>query len=427
MSAAVVAFALLVLGFAAATRLLGRAYITAPIAFVTAGALLSGVVSVDAETLAEPLTRLAEVTLALILFHDAAQVRPREIGADRGPELRLLLLGLPLTILLGWGLAVVLFPEAPVLLALLLAASLAPTDAGLGAATVLNPAVPVRVRRLLNVESGLNDGLATPVVLFAIGALAGLEGLGPTVTVGGAFVSLAIGVAVGALAGAAGGALLLRSRQRGWSSGSSRALGVLALPLLAYFAAELAGGNAFVASFVAGTAFAGSAPWAADERRSPLALTEALSEPLGYAVWLAFGFAALPLVLSEVGPREVLYALLALTVVRMVPVAAVLIGTGLRARTVAFIGWFGPRGLASIVFGLLALEGLEEGAPLRGMLAVIALTVMLSVVAHGLSAEPLASRYAAWVARVRPTAETASAAEPTPRRALVHRPGSPAD
>ena len=170
-------FAALVLAYSVSAGWLGRVYVTAPITFVVAGAVISAVspsASVDA---AEGIKVVAEATLALILFHDAAQVRPRQIEADRGLVIRLLLVGLPLTVLIGYLAARVVFPAMPVMLALLLAAALAPTDAGLGAATVLNPVVPVRIRRALNVESGLNDGMITPVVLFAIAAAAGEEGL----------------------------------------------------------------------------------------------------------------------------------------------------------------------------------------------------------------------------------------------------------
>jgi NhaP-type Na+/H+ or K+/H+ antiporter len=171
--AAALLFALLVLGFTTVSAALGRRLITAPLAFVTFGAVLGFAVAPLQGTVTEPVKLVAEVTLVLILFHDAAQVRPREIGADRGLYARLLLIGFPLTILLGFLLARLLFPDLPVMMALLLGAALAPTDAGLGAPTVLNPVVPTRVRRALNVESGLNDGLATPVVLFAIAVLAG--------------------------------------------------------------------------------------------------------------------------------------------------------------------------------------------------------------------------------------------------------------
>ena len=162
MTAAAVVYAALVLVFAASARWLSRVHITAPIAFVIAGAVIAAAVPSSTVGTAGDIKAVAEVTLALILFHDAAQVRPRQIDADRGLVLRLLLVGLPLTVVVGFLAARVVFPAMPVMLALLLAAALAPTDAGLGAATVLNPVVPVRVRRVLNVESGLNDGLITP-------------------------------------------------------------------------------------------------------------------------------------------------------------------------------------------------------------------------------------------------------------------------
>ncbi len=338
--------------------------------------------------------------------------------------LRLLLIGFPLSVLAGFAGARWLFPEMPILMALLVGAALAPTDAGLGAATVLNPVVPVRVRRILNVESGLNDGLATPVVMFAIVGIAGEEMLSPGVSLVDAVRDLLLGVAVGALVGAVGGLLLGWSRRSGLSTAHTRAIGVLLLPILAFATAELLSGNTFVASFVAGTAFAGAAFWA-DEEESALALTEMLSEPLGFAVWFAFGLAALPFVWSAVGWREAVLAVLALTVVRMVPVAVSLLGTGLRARTTAFIGWFGPRGLASVVFALIAVEDLEMDEPLRQAVAAIGLTVVLSVLAHGLTADVLAARYGAWASRTAPRAETATAAEPRPRRPVLGRTGTP--
>jgi NhaP-type Na+/H+ or K+/H+ antiporter len=404
--AAAVLFALLVLGFTTVSAALGRRLITAPLAFVAIGAALGFSVGPLPGTVTEPVKLVAEITLVLILFHDAAEVRPREIGADGGLFARLLLVGFPLTILVGFLIARVLFPDLPVMMALLLAAALAPTDAGLGAPTVLNPVVPTRVRRALNVESGLNDGLATPVVLFAIAVLAGEEGLAPRTSLVDALVELTLGVVAGVLVGGAGGALLGWSRRTGRSTQASRTLGVLMLPLLAYGAALVVSGNGFVAAFISGTAFADSAAWVHDEETALLG-TEESSDLLGYAVWLVLGLVAVPLVWREAGWRELVFALMALTVVRMLPVALSLIGTGLRARTVAFIGWFGPRGLASVVFALIALESLEVDAPLRVVLATICLTVLLSVIAHGVSAEPLAARYGAWVTHTSPPAELA--------------------
>ncbi len=412
----------LILAFAAFARVLGRLYLTGPIVFVAAGGLMSMVgPPADAEAFVA-VKSIAEVTLVLVLFHDAAQVRPRQIGAERGPVLRLLLVGFPLAVLAGVVAARIAFPGIPVLVALLLAATLAPTDAGLGAATVLNPVVPVRVRRILNVESGLNDGLATPVVLFAVAALAGQEGLGPVETVGDALRALGLGVGAGVVVGAGGGLLLGWSRGRGFGTVSARALGALMLPLLAYVLAEEVEGNAFVAAFVAGTAFAGSAAWLAEEH-DVLGFTELLSEPLAFGVWMVFGFAGIPVLVEDLTWAAVALAVASLTVVRMVPVALALVGTHLRAPTVAFVGWFGPRGLASIVFVLLAVETVEISQAGRRVLAAAVLTVLLSVIAHGVSADPLAERYGAWVARVRPTVESASAAEPRAR--MSRRPGGP--
>lgn len=178
------------------------------------------------------------------------------------------------------------------------------------------------------------------------------------------------------------------------------------VPLLAYGTALVISGNGFVAAFIAGTAFAGSASWIHDEETALLD-TEQFSDLLGYAVWLMLGLVAVPLVWREAGWRELVFALLALTVVRMLPVALSLIGTGLRPQTVAFVGWFGPRGLASVVFALIALESLELDKDLRVVLATICLTVLMSVVAHGFSAQPLATRYGAWVTRTTPPAELA--------------------
>jgi NhaP-type Na+/H+ or K+/H+ antiporter len=195
---------------------------------------------------------------------------------------------------------------------------------------------------------------------------------------------------------------------------------VAVLPLLAYGSALMLSANGFVAAFIAGTAFAGAARWI-NEEKSALELTEAMSDPLGYAVWLVFGVAAVPLVWDRVGPRELVFAALALTVLRMGPVAVSLLGTGLRPATMAFVGWFGPRGLASVVFALLALESLAEDAALGIVLTTVSVTVLLSVVLHGVSAEPLARRYGAWVQQAQPVEELRAAPEPRTRGVLLAR------
>lgn len=419
-------FGILVLAFALSSRALARKLITAPLAFVGAGAVLGFLSDPIAHSSPLGLKLVAELTLVLILFHDAAQVRPREIDDDRGAILRLLLIGFPLTVLLGFVIARGMFPELPTMMALLLAAALAPTDAGLGAPTVLNPRVPIRVRRLLNVESGLNDGLATPIVMFALAAIAGQEGLQPVTSLTQALVDLGMGAAVGTFWGALGGVLLGRSRRGRLSTSQGRALAVLVLPLLAYGSALLVTANGFVAAFIAGTAFAGTARWIQEEE-SALQMTESLADPLGYAVWLAFGLTAVPLVWTQVGPRELVFALLALTVLRMGPVALSLIGTGLQPRTWLFIGWFGPRGLASVVFALISIESLEDDADLVTVLATISVAVLLSVVLHGVTAPPAARRYGQWAQRVQPAAEMRASVEPRVRGRMLSGSGADLD
>jgi NhaP-type Na+/H+ or K+/H+ antiporter len=367
---------------------LERADLTAPIVFTAMGAALAGLGLVHAASAPEQLKPLVEITLVWVLFSDAARVRVHEVHRDLGRILRLLALGLPLTILAGWGLAAWLFPVLGIWLALLVGAALAPTDAALGVPVVTNPAVPSRVRRLITVESGLNDGIATPVVMVAIAGAAAGAGTAGATGPGGALVELAIGVAVGVIVGFAGGRLLGWTRRRGWAAEDFTGIAVLALALLTYLTSLALDGNGFVAAFCGGIAFG-----AAAGRRGPseLAFLEQTGGAVSLLVWLAFGAIAVPIVVDRLSWALLLYAVLSLTLVRMVPVALALIGSGVDRDTVLFVGWFGPRGLASLVFALLALE--EVGSLADEAVAVIAVTVFLSVLAHGISAAPLAARY----------------------------------
>jgi sodium/hydrogen antiporter len=368
-------------------RLTG-ADLSAPIVFVAVGAVLAAGGFVDAPTAPETLTPLVEIALVWILFSDAARVPVQELRHDLGRYLRLLAVGLPLTMLAGWGLAAWLLPGLGVWLALFVGAALAPTDAALGVPVVTNHAVPSRIRRLITVESGLNDGIATPVVMLAIAGAAAAEGLDTTAGEGHALAELAIGALAGAAVGFAGGWLLRQARRRGWTAEDFTGIAVLALALVAYGLAIALGGNGFVAAFCGGMAFGAVAG-----RRAPaeLAFLEQAGGLVSLLVWLTFGALAVPIMLDDVDLAIVLYAVLSLTVVRMVPVALATLGSGMSRDTVLFVGWFGPRGLASLVFALLALE--ELGPVADEAVAVITLTVLLSVVAHGLSAAPLAIRY----------------------------------
>lgn len=367
---------------------LERADLSAPIVFVAAGALLVAVGGVDPPSAPAELTPLVEVTLVWVLFADAARVPVPEVRRDLDQYLRLLGVGLPLSVLAGWGLAAWLFPDLGVWLALLVGAALAPTDAALGVPVVTNPVVPSRVRRLITVESGLNDGIATPVVMLAIAGAASAEGLAGAPRAWEAVLELAVGAVVGSAVGVGGGWLLRAAGRRGWTAEELAGVAVLALALVAYAAALTLGGNGFVAAFCGGIAFGALAGRSGPEQ---LVFLEQASGLVGLVVWLLFGAIAGPVMLDRIGPTTVLYAVLSLTLVRMVPVALASIGSSADRNTVLFIGWFGPRGLASLVFALLALESLGQEA--EGATTVIGLTVFLSVLAHGVSAAPLAARY----------------------------------
>jgi NhaP-type Na+/H+ or K+/H+ antiporter len=362
--------------------------LTAPIVFVAVGAILAALGLIDISSAPENFKPLVEVTLVWVLFSDAARVRLPDIRNDLGCYVRLLGIGLPLTVAFGWVLAFWLVPGLDMWLALLVGAALAPTDAALGVPVVTNRLVPSRVRRLITVESGLNDGIATPLVVLAIAGAASVEGHAEAPGLGEALVELALGVVVGVAVGFVGGGLLRWARRRGWSAEEFVGIAVLALALGTYAGAVAVGGNGFVAAFCGGLAFG-----AAAGRRGPaeVVFLEQASGLVSLLVWIVFGVIAVPIVLNGVDLTTVLYAVLSLTLVRMLPVALVLVGAGLDRKTVLFIGWFGPRGLASLVFALLAVE--ELGPRADPAVVAIAITVFLSVLAHGLSAAPLAARY----------------------------------
>jgi NhaP-type Na+/H+ or K+/H+ antiporter len=394
---------------------LERFDMTAPIVFTAAGLLLThgplaplGVAPSNQEV-----KMLAEVTLALVLFSDASRVGLGHLKADLGLCLRLLGIGLPLAIGLGTLLALVLPGGMSIWLALLTGAALAPTDAALGAGMMVNPAVPARIRRLLNVESGLNDGIATPFVALAI---AGAATAGHATQTGPALAvaELVLGLAVGAAAGGGGGWLIGVARRRGWVAGGFAGAAVLGLALCAYATSVALHGNGFIAAFTGGLAFAAAAGPAA--RLVPF--LEETGTLVSLLVWLLFGVVAVAPAAAALSWQVVVYAVLSLTAVRMLPVAVALTGTRLGLGTVAFVGWFGPRGLASVVFALLAIE--ELGGPAaRPAATVIVFTVLLSVFAHGLTAGPLAGRFGPGLS---PGAAPAGGElAPVPERRLIRR------
>jgi sodium/hydrogen antiporter len=392
--------ALLVAGYSLVAGRLERLSISPAFAFVVIGILVSedflGILVLEPE--AESVKLIAEITLALVLFGDASTVDLKGLRQDAGPVVRLLVPGLLLTIVFGTVLSLGLFPGITLGLALLIGAALAPTDAALGQPVITDQRVPARIRRILNVESGLNDGIATPFVYVAL-ALATAEATGAEVSIGGAVSEGLIGAVAGIVVGAVGGLLLMAVDRRKWPSPASRQLAVLALALGSYLVALALGGNGFIAAFVGGFAFGVATRQGAEDA---VAFTEAQGSLLAIVVWTIFGITVGgSLIASGLDLPAIAYAILSLTIVRLVPVALALVGCRFQPATVGFIGWFGPRGLASIVFLIIALEGLHAaGQDTSLLIATIGWTVLLSVVLHGITAVPLARRYGARIASI---------------------------
>jgi len=413
--------AALVFGWGTVSARLERFDVTAPITFVLAGLLLThgplAFLAVEPST--HLIKELAEFTLVLILFSDASRVGLHELRSDAGLYLRLLGIALPLTIGLGTLLALALTGTGDIWLALLVGAALAPTDAALGAGMMANPALPARIRRVINVESGLNDGIATPFVSVALAGAAsgtGVAGHGPAA----AAAELALGVLIGVAVGGAGGLLVSVARRRGWAAEGFIGSAGLGLAVCAYASALALHGNGFIAAFAGGLAFGTTS----GRRGRPLVpFVEETGALVSLLVWLTFGAVAVVPAVEGLNWQIVLYAVLSLTVVRMAPVAAALAGARLGRATVALLGWFGPRGLASVVFALLALEELGSRSAGRAV-GVITITVLLSVIIHGATAEPLAVRYARQLARS-PEADAPAGLSDIPDRRLIRGAATP--
>jgi NhaP-type Na+/H+ or K+/H+ antiporter len=336
---------------------------------------------------------LAEATLTLVLFSDAARIDLKALRREYVVPVRLLGIGLPLTIALGCALAAALLGALSFGEALVLAVILAPTDAALGQAVVTDSRLPSRIRQGLNVESGLNDGICVPLLFIA---LAISEAEADTKSTHGALTlvaqSIGYGVLFGVLCGLVGAILLRFARQRDLVEGSWLQVVPVATATLSYGLAAPLGGSGFIAAFVAGLTFGGTL-------RSDTEHTTRLLEELGglsnAITFIVFGAAVVGPVLGDLTWAAAAYGVLSLTVIRMLPVAVAFAGTHARPQTVAFAGWFGPRGLASIVFTVIVLD--ESQLPGVGTITVVVVfTIVASVYAHGLSARPLVDRYASW-------------------------------
>lgn len=365
---------------------LERTVITAPILFSLAGILILTFFPklLEHGTGISNFLLLAEVGLVMTLFTDATQVNLKILRSNSYLPIRLLGIGMLLTILLGAVAALLIFDRISIWEAGILAAILAPTDAGLGQVIVTSPKVPLRIRQVLNVEAGLNDGLSVPFMMFFIAlASKGTEGAGSVLS---RFVveQLGYGALIGIGLGLAGGWLLGLAGKKKWMSESLQQIGLVVIPVLSIVLSEPVGASMFIVAFVAGLAVQVGFR---NAEKSSIEFTERWGQVFNYLVFFLFG-----LIISRDWHSftlpVLLYAILSLTVIRMLPVMLALIGAKLSTATQLFMGWFGPRGLASIVLGLVYLE---ESAILPSESTIrltVMMTVLISVFAHGLTAKP---------------------------------------
>jgi NhaP-type Na+/H+ or K+/H+ antiporter len=388
-NAAILAAFLLI--YSAVAGRIERSWISGPIVFVAVGFILGpdalGVFRLNIT--GEGLRVLTELTLAMVLFTDAANADFGILRRNRGLPERLLLVGLPLTIVLGFVLAAIVFPLLGTLEIALLAAMLAPTDAALGKPVVTNQAVPAVMREALNVESGLNDGICVPIVVLLIGLAVGTQIEGGTmahvarVVVEEIGIGLIVGLALTWLT-----TLMLRfAERRGWISEHWVEIPIVALAAACFAGAQAAGGSGFIACFVGGLLLSGLRERHKEEL---LRGAEHMGEALALLTWVVFGGIVVARLIDRVTWPALLYAVLSLTVVRMLPVFLCLIGTRTSTTDKLFIGWFGPRGLATIVFAVLVLDEKLPGNDT--MMLAAGWTVLLSVIAHGVTANPLVRR-----------------------------------
>jgi NhaP-type Na+/H+ or K+/H+ antiporter len=405
-------FLVLVFLHSLVSRRLERTILTAPIVFCVAG-MLAVLVAPEApghQNGLKLLLTIAEIGLVLLLFADASRTGLRVLKSFGSLPARLLSVGMLLTIALGTVGALLIFPTLSVWQAGILAAILAPTDAGLGQVIVNSTRVPVKIRQALNVEAGLNDGLSVPFLLFFIALAEGpAEGGHASLT---RFIveQLGFGTLVGLGIGLVGGWLLGVAHRRKAMAHSWEQLGVVMLPLLCMLAAETLGASMFIAAFVAGLAVQAGFKEAG---RHSVEFTEEWGQLLNLSVFFLFGL-LVARAWPQFGTRHALYAVLSLTVVRMLPVATALMGTRLCRATVLFTGWFGPRGLASIVLGLVYLEQLTHDPADSTISLAVMMTVLCSIFAHGLSALPGMEIYARKIATLPPGAPELEVAKNAP-------------
>lgn len=395
----ILTIALLVLVYGYISQALTRFNISGPMVYTGLGLLISPLllnlssVQVDAEFV----TIIVELALVLVLFSDAALLDLKLLRQSWKIPARLLLIGLPLTIVAGTFAATIIFPDQPTLYLLLLALLLTPTDAALGKAVVSDPSVPDKVRSSINVESGLNDGIIFPILITVLAMITSgvTSGESDNSWMGYVFQQVVFGAIVGGLVGYIGAKLAELANNNNWMQESYKNLIPIALAILSYYLAEAFHGNGFIAAFFAGL-YAGNTSLKVRDHIEEFAESE--GELLVLISFFLFGLAFVPVTFEYINMQVIIYSLLSLTILRMLPVMISLIGAKLDNKkldfsTSSFIAWFGPRGIASILYVLIVAKEVGGIEGFETIFAVVTVTVLMSIVAHGLSAQPLANLY----------------------------------
>ncbi|WP_022939820.1 cation:proton antiporter [Psychromonas hadalis] len=394
----ILTIAILVLAYGYISKVLTRFNISGPMVFTGLGLLISPLL-LNISTLqvdAEFVTIIVELALVLVLFSDAALLDLKLLRQSWRLPARLLLIGLPITIIAGTFVAQLMFPNEPAIYMLLLALLLTPTDAALGKAVVSDPMVPAKIRSTINVESGLNDGIVFPLVITVVAMIvSGLTGDGEGGWMGYVLKQVIFGALVGAFIGYVGTKLTQFSVKKQWMQSSYKNLIPIALAILAFYLAEVFHGNGFIAAFFAGL-YAGNT--SAPMREHIEEFAESEGEFLVLVSFFLFGLAFVPVTYQFINLNIIIYSLLSLTLLRMLPVIICLIGAKLDGKkidfaTMSFIAWFGPRGIASILYVLIVAHEVGGIKGFETIYAVVTVTVLMSIVAHGLSALPLARWY----------------------------------
>jgi NhaP-type Na+/H+ or K+/H+ antiporter len=388
--------------YALFSKRLAHSPITGPMIFTTAGVAVGLILEwrgipeqvMSLELQGNMVQTLLEGTLIIILFSDAVVIDVGAVRRDAFLPTRLLAIGLPLTIGVGAAAAMLMFPELGFWPAVVVAVILAPTDAALGQAVIANPDVPDLVRQGLGVESGLNDGIVVPFLAIAIAGATNEMQSGTEIA--SVFIEeIGFAVVVGVLVGWIGGKAVKLAYDRGWMTRDWRQVTVVSLAVLCFVLADPIGGSGFIAAFVGGLTFG---RLIRHEYSDICNFSEGIAQSLTMLAFFVFGALIFMPIVDVITWQIVVYAIISLTVVRMIPVALALIGTDLASPTKFYIGWFGPRGLASLVFmGTVVVESDPAYGPI--IVAVGATTVLLSVFLHGLSAWPGSLRYASWYRR----------------------------